>query len=164
MCGIAGIISQQPITPAELAALRTMNRCLVHRGPDGAGEYFDSHVALAMRRLSIIDLAGAWQPLYNEDRSLAIIANGEIYNYLELRKNLIDHGHHLATSGDIETILHLYEEHGLDCVQHLRGMFAFALWDSKQRRLVLARDRMGEKPLYLNQKNGQLLFASEMKA
>ena len=164
MCGIAGIISQAPITPDEIACVRTANSRLAHRGPDGAGEFQDEHVMLAMRRLSIIDLEGGWQPLYNEDRSLAMIANGEIYNYIELRKRLEARGHKLATQGDIETILHLYEEHGLDCVQHLRGMFAFALWDSRRRRLVLARDRMGEKPLYLYEQSGKLIFASEMKA
>jgi asparagine synthase (glutamine-hydrolysing) len=164
MCGIAGIVSHRPIEPGEIAALGTMNDRLRHRGPDGEGQFRDGNVALAMRRLSIIDLAGGWQPLYNEDRSLAIVANGEIYNYVELRKQLEARGHRLTTSGDIETILHLYEEHGLDCVKHLRGMFAFALWDSKQRRLVLARDRMGEKPLYLYESHGTLLFASEMKA
>ena len=164
MCGIAGIASSGPIGPRDLAALAAMNDHLRHRGPDGEGHFSDDHVALAMRRLSIIDLASGWQPLYNEDRSLALVANGEIYNYVELRKQLKDRGHQLATEGDIETILHLYEEHGLDCVQHLRGMFAFALWDSRRRRLVLARDRMGEKPLYLYEQNGTLIFASEMKA
>jgi asparagine synthase (glutamine-hydrolysing) len=164
MCGIAGIVSSRPIKSGEIAALGTMNDRLRHRGPDGEGQFTDGNVALAMRRLSVIDLAGGWQPLYNEDRSLAIVANGEIYNYVELRKQLEQRGHRLTTSGDIETILHLYEEHGLDCVQHLRGMFAFALWDSKQRRLMLARDRMGEKPLYLYESDGTLLFASEMKA
>lgn len=164
MCGIAGIVSHRPIEPGEIAALGTMNERLRHRGPDGEGQFTDAMVALAMRRLSIIDLAGGWQPLYNEDRSLAIVANGEIYNYVELRKQLEAQGHRLTTQGDIETILHLYEEYGLDCVQHLRGMFAFALWDSKLRRLVLARDRMGEKPLYLYESDGRLLFASEMKS
>lgn len=164
MCGIAGIVSSGPIEPRDLAALGAMNDRLRHRGPDGEGHFTDDHVALAMRRLSIIDLASGWQPLYNEDRSLALVANGEIYNYVELREQLKDRGHRLATEGDIETILHLYEEHGLDCVQHLRGMFAFALWDSRRRRLVLARDRMGEKPLYLYEQNGRLIFASEMKA
>ena len=164
MCGIAGIVSSGRIGPRDLAALGAMNDRLRHRGPDGEGHFNNDHVALAMRRLSIIDLASGWQPLYNEDRSLALVANGEIYNYVELREQLKDRGHRLATEGDIETILHLYEEHGLDCVQHLRGMFAFALWDSRRRRLVLARDRMGEKPLYLYEQNGRLIFASEMKA
>jgi asparagine synthase (glutamine-hydrolysing) len=164
MCGIAGIVSRHPIEPVDLNAVAAMTDRLRHRGPDGEGHFKDNHVALSMRRLSIIDLAGGWQPLYNEDRSLAIVANGEIYNYVELRRQLAERGHTFKTQGDIETILYLYEEYGLDCVQHLRGMFAFALWDSKRRRLVLARDRMGEKPLYLYERDGQLLFASEMKA
>lgn len=164
MCGISGIITQAPITPADLASVRTCNSHLTHRGPDGAGEFQGEHVMLAMRRLSIIDLTGGWQPLYNEDRSLALVANGEIYNFVELRERLESLGHSFRTNSDCETILHLYEEHGLDCVTHLRGMFAFALWDTKLRRLMLARDRMGEKPLYLYETEGRLLFASEMKA
>ncbi len=119
---------------------------------------------LAMRRLSIIDLDGGWQPLYNEDRTLALVANGEIYNFVELRERLEKLGHQFQTNSDCETILHLYEEHGLDFVQHLRGMFAFALWDAKRKRLVLGRDRMGEKPIYLYQTSDRLFFASEMKA
>ena len=164
MCGIAGLVSRRTLTPEEIARVRTVNERLAHRGPDGVGEYLDDHVALAMRRLSIIDLSGGWQPLYNEDKSLALIANGEIYNFVELRKRLEGLGHKFHSGSDCETILHLYEQHGLDFVQHLRGMFAFALWDSKQHRLVLGRDRMGEKPLYLYQADGALLFASEMKA
>jgi asparagine synthase (glutamine-hydrolysing) len=164
MCGIAGIITQAPITPADIASVRTTNAQLTHRGPDGSGEFQDSHVMLAMRRLSIIDLDGGWQPLYNEERTLALVANGEIYNFVELRERLEELGHRFQTNSDCETILHLYEEHGLDFVRHLRGMFAFALWDTKRKRLVLGRDRMGEKPIYLYQTNGRLFFASEMKA
>jgi asparagine synthase (glutamine-hydrolysing) len=164
MCGITGIITQAPVTPADLAAVRTCNSHLVHRGPDGAGEFQSEHVMLAMRRLSIIDLTGGWQPLYNEDRTLALVANGEIYNFVELRERLEALGHSFRTNSDCETILHLYEEHGLECVAHLRGMFAFALWDEKRKRLILARDRMGEKPLYLYETEGRLLFASEIKA
>jgi len=164
MCGIAGIITRAPTTPGEIAGVRTANAHLAHRGPDGSGEFQDDWVMLAMRRLSIIDLTGGWQPLYNEDRTLALIANGEIYNFIELRKRLESLGHRFNTNSDCETILHLYEEHGLDCVQHLRGMFAFALWDAKRRRLLLARDRMGEKPLYLYETNESLFFASELKA
>ena len=164
MCGISGIITQAPITQAEIAAVTTANSHLTHRGPDGAGEFQDTNVMLAMRRLSIIDLTGGWQPLYNEDRTLALVANGEIYNFVELRQRLEGLGHSFRTNSDCETILHLYEEHGLDCVSHLRGMFAFALWDAKRKRLVLARDRMGEKPLYLYETNGRLFFASELKA
>jgi asparagine synthase (glutamine-hydrolysing) len=107
-----------------------------------------------MRRLSIIDLDGGWQPLYNEDRTLALVANGEIYNFVELRERLEKQGHRFNTKSDCETVLHLYEEHGLDFVQHLRGMYAFALWDAKRQRLVLARDRMGEKPLYVYETDG----------
>jgi asparagine synthase (glutamine-hydrolysing) len=164
MCGIAGIITEAPTTAEDIACVRAANSRLTHRGPDGSGEFQDPHVMLAMRRLSIIDLDGGWQPLYNEDRSLALVANGEIYNFIELRRRLETQGHPFNTKSDCETILHLYEEHGLDFVQHLRGMYAFALWDTKRQRLVLARDRMGEKPLYLYQTDGRLVFASEMKA
>ena len=164
MCGIAGIITQTPITPEEIDGVRTTNSRLAHRGPDGSGEFQDEHVLLAMRRLSIIDLKGGWQPLYNEDRTLALVANGEIYNFIELRERLKNIGHRFKTDSDCETILHLYEEHGTDCVKHLRGMFAFALWDTQRKRLLLARDRMGEKPVYLYETNGRLFFASEMKA
>jgi asparagine synthase (glutamine-hydrolysing) len=164
MCGIAGIITEAPITPADIACVRSANSRLTHRGPDGSGEFLDQHVMLAMRRLSIIDLDGGWQPLYNEDRSVVVIANGEVYNFIELRQRLEAQGHRFNTDSDCETIVHLYEEHGLDFVQHLRGMYAFALYDSKCKRLVLARDRMGEKPLYLYETAGRLLFASEIKA
>src|SRR5688572_8433868 len=135
MCGIAGLVSRKPLTPEEIARVRTVNERLAHRGPDGAGEYLDDHVALAMRRLSIIDLSGGWQPLYNEDRSLALIANGEIYNFVELRRKLESQGHSFRSGSDCETILHLYEEHGEEFVHHLRGMFALALWDEKRGRL-----------------------------
>jgi len=164
MCGIAGIITQAPLTPADIAGVRATNAKLTHRGPDGSGEFLNTNVMLAMRRLSIIDLDGGWQPLYNEDRSLTLVANGEIYNFVELRERLEKLGHRFQTNSDCETILHLYEEHDLDFVQHLRGMFAFALWDTKRKRLVLSRDRMGEKPIYLYQTNGRLFFASEIKA
>jgi len=164
MCGISGLISQRLITPDELGRIAAINQNLHHRGPDGAGDYHASHIALAMRRLSIIDLSGGAQPLYNEDRSLVLIANGEIYNFLELRQRLQTRGHRFATGSDCETILHLYEEHGTDCVNYLRGMFAFALWDGKRQRLMLARDRMGEKPLYLYERSDQLFFASELRA
>ncbi len=162
MCGICGIISREPLSdPSPVAA---MCQAMIHRGPDGQGWFQDRHLALAMRRLSIIDLAGGWQPLYNEDRSLALMINGEIYNYLELRADLQAQGHVFATGSDCETVLHLYEEHGLGCLEHLRGMFALALWDQNRGRLLLARDRMGEKPLYLQQDGQRLVFASEMKA
>lgn len=164
MCGISGIINRAGITPEDASQVAAMSRALVHRGPDGAGEFRAPHVALAARRLSIIDLAGGAQPLYNEDRTLALVANGEIYNHVELRRSLEARGHRFTTGSDCEAILHAYAAHGLDCVKHLRGMFAFALWDEARRRLVLARDPMGEKPLYLYERDGQLIFASEMKA
>jgi asparagine synthase (glutamine-hydrolysing) len=164
MCGICGVIQPTPLRPEQLEALAWMNGSLIHRGPDGEGQFQDSHLALAMRRLSIIDLTGGWQPLYNEDRSLVLVANGEIYNYVELQAQLKAKGHHLNTGSDCETVLHLYEDCGLDFVHHLRGMFALALWDSRRRQLILARDRMGEKPLYLYETEGRLIFASELKA
>ncbi len=162
MCGICGVVSSSAVGDEQLVG--RMQRGLLHRGPDGEGSFITDHVHLGMRRLSIIDLSGAWQPLYNEDRSLALVANGEIYNYVELRQRLQRLGHRFGTEGDCETILHLYEEFGLDCVQHLRGMFAFALWDSRKQRLLLARDRMGEKPLYIYEDDERFLFASELKA
>lgn len=164
MCGIAGLVSKVHLSQDEREQVACMTRALTHRGPDGEGELQDIHLTLGVRRLSIIDLAGGWQPLYNEDRSLALIANGEIYNFIELRSQLKTRGHRFATGSDCETILHLYEDHGTDCLKHLRGMFAFALWDRRRRRIMLARDRMGEKPLYLYQQANQLLFASELKA
>jgi asparagine synthase (glutamine-hydrolysing) len=164
MCGISGLISRSLITPKDASRVAAMSRALVHRGPDDAGEFNAPHVALAARRLSIIDLEGGAQPLYNEDRSLALVANGEIYNHVELRRALQSRGHLFRTRSDCETILHAYAEFGTDCVEHLRGMFAFALWDGMRRRMVLARDPMGEKPLYLYERKGSLVFASEMKA
>ena len=162
MCGICGMASRE--AEADFSPVWQMQEAMTHRGPDGAGDFKTEHVALAMRRLSIIDLAGGWQPLYNEDKSLVLMANGEIYNFIELRQQLKAKGHQFRTGGDCETILHLYEDYGLDCVHHLRGMFAFALWDSREQRLILARDRMGEKPLYLFQTEHHLLFASELRS
>lgn len=164
MCGIAGIVSSIPLDINQIDAVRSVNRSLVHRGPDDLGFYQEEKVALAMRRLSIIDLQGGAQPLYSEDRSLVLIANGEIYNYVELREELTSLGHRSTSRSDCEVIIHLYEEMGERCVDRLRGMFAFALWDNRRRRLILARDRMGEKPLYLYACGGALLFASELKA
>jgi len=164
MCGISGIISRRGVTPEDATRVASMSRALVHRGPDDSGAYRGAHVALAARRLSIIDLGGGRQPLYSADRSLALVANGEIYNHAELRRRLEGRGHRFTTGSDCEAILHAYAEYGTTCVEHLRGMFAFALWDEARRRLVLARDPMGEKPLYLYEREGRLLFASEMKA
>ena len=163
MCGIAGIVSRERLSPDHLAPLPRMVDAMAHRGPDGAGRFADVHVALGMRQLSIIDPETSWQPLHNEDDSLVLIANAEIYNYVELRDQLRALGHRFRTRGDCETILHLYEEYGVDCIQHLRGMFAFALWDARRGRLLLARDRMGEKPLCLHERDGEIVFGSELK-
>lgn len=162
MCGISGMICRSGNVDGSV--IRRMHKMLRHRGPDGEGHYGDGYIEMMHRRLSIIDLEGGSQPLFNEDRSLVLVANGEIYNHVELRERLKDRGHRFATGSDCETILHLYEECGTDCVRQLRGMFAFALWDTRLRRLVLARDRMGEKPLFLYQSHDRLLFASELKA
>jgi asparagine synthase (glutamine-hydrolysing) len=162
MCGIAGVVLSGDGDFS--AAVAAMQDALAHRGPDGAGEFHEPSVMLAMRRLSIIDLSGGWQPLYSEDRGVVLIANGEIYNFVELRSDLEGRGHRFQTKSDCETIVHLYEDHGIECVQHLRGMFAFALWDRKRRRLLLARDRMGEKPLYVHTSGTRLVFSSEMKS
>ena len=164
MCGISGAVARAPIDGALRDAVARMNDALVHRGPDDSGRYESGHILLAMRRLSIIDLEGGAQPLYNEDRSVVLIMNGEIYNDKELREALAGRGHQFRTRSDAEAILHLYEDFGVHCVDHLRGMFAFALWDTRRSRLLLARDRMGEKPLYLFETGDELLFASELKA
>lgn len=161
MCGICGIFKNS-ISQQDVLSLRAMNVAIAHRGPDDSGEYIGADIALAMRRLSIIDLAGSKQPLHNENGAIVLVANGEIYNYIELRQALIQRGHKFATNGDCEVILHLYEEKGVNCLDDLRGMFAFALWDGAN--LFLARDRMGEKPLYFCRQNGSLIFASELKA
>lgn len=163
MCGIAGIVSKR-IEIDHIESLGRMLGSMVHRGPDGQGEYRDAQVAMGMRRLSIIDLDGGWQPLYNEDKSLALVMNGEIYNYIELTDELTKRGHTFATHSDGEVILHLYEEERENCLRHLRGMFAFALVDTVRGTVFVARDRMGEKPLYLHQTDDALYFSSEMKS
>lgn len=163
MCGIVGFVNRSEA--ADRSVLERMNAAIVHRGPDEDGLYVDGGVALAMRRLSIIDLAGGRQPIWNEDRSKLIIFNGEIYNFQELREGLIELGHRFTTRSDTEVVIHLYERYGPDCVTHLRGMFAFAIWDTKEKVLFLARDRVGKKPLlYAHQPNGDLVFGSEFAA
>ena len=141
-----------------------MSGTLVHRGPDSFGEFSDGDVALAARRLSIIDLETGDQPIANEDGTLHVVQNGEIYNYRELRHELERAGHRFRTHGDTEVLLHLYEEHGEQFAERLRGMFAVAIWDARRRRLVLARDRFGIKPLYYRAVDGELAFASELRA
>jgi asparagine synthase (glutamine-hydrolysing) len=164
MCGISGIFQFDRGRPVDPAILELMNRQIVHRGPDDGGAYFDGNVGLAMRRLSIIDLKTGHQPLSNEDDTVWIVFNGEIYNHAFLRGSLESRGHRYRTHSDTETIIHLYEEYGTDCVQHLRGMFAFAIWDTRKRRLFCARDRLGIKPFYYSLDENRLVFASEIKA
>ncbi len=164
MCGIIGFVNLDQQQPANERVARAMNQAIVHRGPDDEGFYFNGNVALGMRRLSIIDLAGGHQPISNEDGSVWVVFNGEIYNYRELRELLLARGHQLKTNSDTETIVHLYEDYGDELVQHLNGMFGFALWDERRQRLLIARDRMGEKPLYFTQNGEAFVFASELKA
>jgi asparagine synthase (glutamine-hydrolysing) len=162
MCGIAGIVrwDHRPVTTVEIGQ---MCQAMRHRGPDDEGVYVHDGVGLGMRRLSILDLPGGRQPIANEDESVHIVFNGEIYNYRELRRGLERSGHRFRTAGDTETIIHLYEEHGARCVELLRGMFAFAIWDARRRMLLLARDRLGIKPLYYLERGNELIFASEVK-
>ena len=164
MCGICGIFHVDRTRRADRNALAAMNCRITHRGPDEEGFYLDENIGLAMRRLSIIDLKTGQQPVSNEDGSAWIVFNGEIYNHMDLRAELEARGHRIRSRSDTETIVHLYEEYGRECVQHLRGMFAFAIWDVAQRRLFLARDRLGIKPLYYRFESGTLLFGSEIKA
>jgi asparagine synthase (glutamine-hydrolysing) len=164
MCGIAGIVALDREGPIDSRLLKRMCERLVHRGPDDEGLYTDHHAGLGIRQLRIIDLVTGQQPMANEDRSVWAVQNGEIYNYQELRPALEARGHRFATRSDTESIIHAYEEWGDGCVDHLRGMFALAIWDQRRERLVLARDRLGIKPIYYAVHGGQLAFASELKA
>lgn len=164
MCGITGFVNANGAA-ASRELLGAMNQAIFHRGPDEDGSYVNENVGLAMRRLSIIDLASGQQPIYTTNRTKAIVFNGEIYNYQELRDDLIKRGHELYTKSDTEVVLHLYDEYGVDCLQYLRGMFAIAIWDTIDSSLFLARDRVGKKPiLYSHQPNGDLIFGSEFTA
>lgn len=163
MCGICGVFHSDPVQRVNRELLAAMNRQIVHRGPDDDGFFVDGNVGLAMRRLSIIDVQTGHQPLSNEDGNLWIVFNGEIYNHRDLRKDLQARGHRYRTQSDTETIVHLYEEYGRDCVLHLRGMFAFVIWDRSNRSLFIARDRLGIKPLYYRYDGSTLLFGSEIK-
>src|SRR5215469_7244967 len=164
MCGIAGIVGNERCYVVDVADVRRMCRTIVHRGPDDEGVHVAGRVGLGMRRLSIIDLSTGAQPIHNEDRTVWVVFNGEIYNFLELRARLEARGHRFYTNSDTEVIVHLYEDHGSDFVRRLRGMFAFALWDEKRQRLLLARDRFGKKPLHYAIHGGRLMFGSEIKA
>ncbi|MCB1803491.1 MAG: asparagine synthetase B, partial [Gammaproteobacteria bacterium] len=163
MCGITGILSLDNLQ-VDVALLRRMMDVISHRGPDGSGFYSAGPVGLGHRRLSIIDLAGGAQPISNEDDTLQIVFNGEIYNFIELRGELEAAGHRFKTRSDTEVILHGYEEWGVDCVNRFNGMFAFAIWDQNKQRLFIARDHLGIKPLYYTRISDRLLFASEIKA
>jgi len=166
MCGIAGWANLNARTPPPEGGdelLRAMCDRMHHRGPDSEGYLIDDGIALGMRRLAIIDLLTGEQPVFNQDRTVAVVLNGEIYNYRELRADLEKRGHRFQTESDTEVLPHLYEEYGRDMVDHINGMFSFALWDERKHRLFIARDRFGEKPLYWGVFDNTLLFASEPK-
>lgn len=164
MCGIFGLMSFSPEFPVDRGLLSRMGGLMTHRGPDDEGTYVDTEIAIGMRRLSIIDVSGGHQPISNEDGSIWVVCNGEIYNFQELRKELIARGHVFKCSSDTEILVHLYEVYGDGMVQRLRGMFGFALWDGRQRRLVVGRDRLGIKPLYFSHNSKRLIVASEIKS
>jgi asparagine synthase (glutamine-hydrolysing) len=164
MCGLVGFIDMRGERKPDRELLVRMTDKLVHRGPDSAGYFVDHSVALGFRRLSIIDLESGDQPIYNEDGSIVLLCNGEIFNYLELKKALIQKGHSFRTKSDVEVLLHLYEEHGLDFLDKINGQFAFVIYDRRNRRLFLARDHFGINPLYYTIVNGLFIFASEIKA
>lgn len=164
MCGITGVLYSDRHRAAERGVLQAMGDAIAHRGPDGEGFFKANNVGLVHRRLAIIDLAGGDQPIANEDESVQVVFNGEIYNYPELKASLEAKGHVFRTNSDTEVLVHLYEDHGADLVKHLRGMFAFALWDARKRSLLLARDHLGQKPLFVYRDNEKLLFGSELKA
>ena len=164
MCGIAGILHFDTARPADDALVRRMTSTLVHRGPDGDGYFVHGGVGLGHRRLSIIDLATGDQPFVSDDKNLALIYNGELYNYLEIRRELKSRGRHFRTESDTEVLLQAYDEWGTDCLSRFNGMWAFALWDQKRQRLFCARDRLGEKPFYYALWNDSFIFGSEMKA
>src|ERR1700683_5097097 len=163
MCRIVGVINSER-GGVEAATVHRMFQSIVPRGPDDEGIFVKDGAGLGVRRLSVIDVAGGHQPVFNEDKTIWVAFNGEIYNFLELRQDLEKRGHHFYTHSDTEVIVHLYEEMGSNCVQKLRGMFAFAVWDTRRRRLLLARDRLGVKPLHYAFADGRLFFASEIKS
>jgi len=164
MCGIAGIVNLKQSPPAEVETLTKMLAAIQHRGPDSTGVYRDSHAGLGSVRLTIIDLTGGDQPISNEDGTLWIVYNGEVFNYIELRPELERRGHIFSTQTDTEVILHLYEEEGPACLQRLNGQFALAIWDTVQQRLFMARDRVGIRPLFYTVQDDRLIFGSEVKA
>ncbi|MGQ0810832.1 MAG: asparagine synthetase B family protein, partial [Nitrospiraceae bacterium] len=162
MCGIVGAVNPD-VRAIDQALIRRMCALITRRGPDDDGFYFGDCVGLGMRRLAIIDVHAGKQPIHNEDKTVWVVFNGEIYNYRELRQDLEKRGHQLLTSSDTECLVHLYEDFGDECVSHLRGMFAFAIWDDRQKKLLLGRDRLGIKPYYYWQQGRTLYFGSELK-
>ena len=164
MCGISAVYKFTNITDTDKHKLEAMNEEMHYRGPDDRGVWFDEKCGMAQVRLSIIGLERGKQPLFNEDKSLVLVCNGEIYNYIEIKKDLLQKGHVFNSDSDSETILHLYEEYGVQCLSHLRGMFAFCLWDSKRKQFFAARDRIGEKTLYYAQVPCGVVFSTELKA
>jgi asparagine synthase (glutamine-hydrolysing) len=164
MCGICGLFEYDRLESLPEETVRRMNQTMKHRGPDDGGVFTGPGIGLGHRRLSIIDLSGGHQPMSNEDGTIWVLLNGEIYNYTELRAELLQRGHRFATKSDTEAIVHLYEEYAERCFARLRGMFSIALWDSRERKLVLARDRVGKKPLFYSANKQRLLFGSELKA
>src|SRR5262245_49547553 len=164
MCGIAGIVAAERLDSDDRGRVTRMRDVIAHRGPDDAGVFVDEQAALGHRRLSIVDLAAGHQPITNEDSTCWVVFNGEIYNHQSVRDVLERAGHRYKTRSDTESILHAYEQWGDDSIQRLRGMFAFAIWDAPRRRLLLARDRLGIKPLYWAKVGERLLFGSEIKA
>ena len=164
MCGICGRYNFNDPSPINREELKKMNDLIIHRGPDDEGYYVSDNIGLAMRRLSIIDLAGGHQPMTNEDNSIWVVLNGEIYNFQSLREDLLSRGHKFKTKSDTEVIVHLYEEKGLNFVKDLRGMFAIALWDSNKKRFILTRDRIGKKPLFYSLNDNFIAFSSELRS
>src|SRR6185436_3440458 len=164
MCGIVGAFSIDPTIRIDPTLLRSMTDAIVRRGPDDDGHYVSGPIGLGMRRLSIIDVAGGHQPIANEDETLWIVFNGEIFNHEGLQQGLKQRGHRFRTRSDTETILHLYEEEGPECLRHFRGMFAIAIWDVRKQQLFIARDRLGIKPLHYAFDGRRLVFGSEIKA
>ena len=162
MCGISGMISGESISPITISRVEEMNNKLFHRGPDSSGLFSSENIVLSMRRLSIIDVEGGAQPLFDRSKEIVLVCNGEIYNHVELRASLIKMGYEFSSKSDVETIIYTYLAYGDDFISHLQGMFAFALWDARHQRLILARDRLGEKPLYYYIDKNSLWFSSEI--
>jgi asparagine synthase (glutamine-hydrolysing) len=165
MCGISGIVDLKAERPIDERVLRAMNASISHRGPDGDGFHIEPGLGFGHRRLSIIDLEGGKQPLYNEDHTVLVTFNGEIFNFKEIEAELLAHGHTFRTRCDTEVIVHAWEQWGVECLKRFNGMFAFAVWDKRTKTLFIARDRLGVKPLFYSElPDGQLVFGSELKA